>query len=105
MHSPIHIALTVLTLATSAVAQAPIIVDASGGPGSSFTSIQTAIEDAPAGARIVVRAGVYGGFVVDKNLSIVARSGVTITSGNTNSEAISIDSVPANWTPATSPSK
>jgi hypothetical protein len=55
------------------------IVDASGGAGSSFTSIAIAAATVPSGAVLQVVAGVYDPFVVSgKSLTILGQQGVVV---------------------------
>lgn len=65
--------------AGSVAAQSTYVVDDSGGPGVSFTSIQSAITAAAPGDVLVVRAGSYGAFTLDKELTIVGVTGVLVT--------------------------
>lgn len=68
-----------LGLSVGIAAQNTIVVDAANGPGSSFTDIQPAIQAASDGDRILVRAGIYGGFAIDgKGLAILGEPGVFI---------------------------
>ena len=77
---------TVLTAAASwcAVSRAapttgPTIVDDDGGAGVDFTDIQAAVDASADGDVIVVRAGVYGGFVVDdRRLTLLADPGAIV---------------------------
>ncbi|MFY9341915.1 MAG: hypothetical protein WAT39_05475 [Planctomycetota bacterium] len=58
------------------------IVDASGGPGSSFTTIVAAVAAVPDGAILLVRQGTYGPFnVLAKGLTILGEPGVIVTAG------------------------
>jgi hypothetical protein len=51
------------------------IVDDDGGPGVDFTDIPPAIAAASTGDLILVRTGGYSGFVLDKDLVVVADTG------------------------------
>ncbi len=54
------------------------IVDDNGGPGVDFTSIQAAINAASANDVLIVRAGTYASFTLDKGLRIVGEGGPLI---------------------------
>lgn len=54
------------------------IVDASGGPGFHFTDIPSAIAVAQQNDRVVVRAGIYSGFVLDKPLIVRGEAGARV---------------------------
>jgi hypothetical protein len=54
------------------------IVDVHNGPGTNFTSLQTAIISAAAGDRLLVRGGNYQPALVDRPLSIVGDGNVVI---------------------------
>ena len=93
-----RIAIAVLLLAVSSplLAQATLVVDANQGPGTQFTDIPPAIAAAAPGDVIVVRAGSYTGFTVNKPLSIVASSlGVVSITPPTGGLAFSIDRLPS----------
>lgn len=80
-------------LASLAGAQAQIVVDASGG--GHFTQIQPAIDVARAGDVIVVRAGTYGEFLLEKGVAIVGEPGSGLTPGSRGPGLIRIENVPA----------
>jgi len=75
-----------LVLATFALACSPalantLVVDAAGGPGSQFNDIATAIAASSSGDVILVRAGAYSPFTVDRGIVIVGSTGVLVTGG------------------------
>lgn len=81
-------------LASAAIAQT-FVVDAANGPGTNFTTIQAAVDAAPNGATIVVRAGAYPGFVaVGKGLGVLCDPGVTFAAQG-GFPAIRVQQVPA----------
>lgn len=78
--------LALLLFATAPLRASTIIVDASGGPGSQFTDIPPAILAAAPDDLILVRAGTYSAFTVDKRLTILGQGNVLsarITAQNT----------------------
>ncbi len=88
--------LCALLLIAAPVAAQPalLVVDAAGGPGSSFRTIQDAVVAAPPGARILVRAGDYAGVRIDgKPLTIVGEPGVVLS--NFSFAAIQVVNIPA----------
>ncbi len=65
-----------LSTACLLTAQTEWIVDAAGGGGSQFTDIQSAVDAAVDGDRILVRAGTYAGFTIDgKGLAVLGDPG------------------------------
>ncbi|MCA9205516.1 MAG: hypothetical protein KDA59_20830 [Planctomycetales bacterium] len=55
------------------------VVDAQGGPGSSFTDLPAAVAAVPDGAVLLVRAGNYSSFTIQqKGLTVLGDPGVTI---------------------------
>lgn len=71
--------LVALFFAASVSAQASFVVDASSGPGSQFTDIQTAVLAVPSGSVLVVRAGSYSPVLIDgKGLTILCDAGAAI---------------------------
>lgn len=71
---------TSILFATRAPAAEVLVVDAAGGPGSTFTAIQPAVDAAAPGDVILVRSGAYATFAVHaKPLSVVADTGHTVT--------------------------
>lgn len=61
---------------TAAAAQSVLVVDAAQAAGSQFTTIADAVAVAEQGDIVVVRAGVYGGVIInDKGLTITALEG------------------------------
>lgn len=90
-----------LTLSLPAFTLAPLsaqtiwTVDASGGAGSQFTDIPTAVATASAGDTVIVRPGNYIGFTVDKPIHVLGQPGATITAPGPI-EAIQIENIPAN---------
>ncbi len=74
-------ALAAIALAAPApiAAQAPIIVDAAGGPGAQFTQLQPAIDAAGPGAVLLIRAGTYRAFTLAKGLALVGEDGAIVT--------------------------
>jgi hypothetical protein len=71
--------LIALFLLDSVSAQASFVVDASGGPGSQFLSIQAAVQAVPSGSVLVVRAGSYSPVYIDgKGLAILCDAGAAI---------------------------
>lgn len=74
--------LPALLLASPVAAQSVWVVDASGGPGFDFGSIQTAIDTASDGDLILVRAGHYGGIhLVDGKQLVLQAEGVVSLGG------------------------
>lgn len=67
-------------LGGSAGASEVRVVDAFGGPGSEYTTLQSAIDAAGEGDLILIRAGNYGagGQIVGKSLSISAEEGASV---------------------------
>lgn len=72
-----------LALAASAARASTWIVDAAGGPGADFTDLPPAIAAATPGDVLIVRAGGYSSFVLDKGLAIVADPGADVLGGIT----------------------
>jgi hypothetical protein len=71
------VALLVLTAPLSA---GVLVVDAAGGPGTDFTSLQSAADAAASGDMLLVRSGDYGGLLIDgKALSVVADAGADVS--------------------------
>lgn len=66
-----------LALAAPSLAN-QIIVDASNGPGTNFTDIPPAVAAALPGDVIVVRAGSYNAFTVDRRLTVVGQGTVVV---------------------------
>src|SRR5262245_60159975 len=89
--------LSCVVLAASLSAQTTWIVDASNGPGTSFTSIQSAVDAAAAGDVILVRTGTYAGFSVSKGVRILGTPSFTVGS-SLSFTPIQIPGVPANET-------
>jgi len=57
-----------------------LVVDAAGGPGADFTSLQAAVDAAASGDLLLVRSGDYGGLLIDgKALSVVADTGADVS--------------------------
>ncbi len=81
-----------LALLFAAVAPAQVfIVDAAGGPGSSFTSISAAVASVPNGAVLQVRTGTYAPFAINgKGLTILGLGGVEISGAPFAAVSISI---------------
>ncbi|MEM6568958.1 MAG: hypothetical protein AAF957_11135 [Planctomycetota bacterium] len=79
MKSPIAALLLPLVLSASAVAQQTWVVDSMGGPGSDFTTIDAAIQASSNGDLILVEAGSYAGFRLDRSVRIIGRGSVTTT--------------------------
>ncbi|MBL8801006.1 MAG: hypothetical protein JNN27_03360 [Planctomycetes bacterium] len=69
-------------LAASASATSTYVVDDTPGPGVDFNSISAAIAFATPGDVLVVRPGNYLAFMLDKELTIVGASGVSIGPGS-----------------------
>jgi len=67
-------------LCASLAAQGQIyVVDASSGPGTSYTSIQAAVLAVPDGSTLIVRAGVYTPVLIDaKGLTILCEPNVLV---------------------------
>ena len=67
-----------LALAAASAAQT-FVVDAAGGPGSSFTDLPAAIAAVPDGAVLLVRPGTYTAFeIVGKGVSVLGGPGAVI---------------------------
>ncbi len=81
-------------------AQTVYIVDAAGGPGSSFRDLPQAVSRAPSGSCLLVRPGGYKPFVVfGKALKIKgAGPGKTVIRVSSNSQVLSILNVPGGGT-------
>lgn len=78
-------------LATASLAPAQsntFVVDDNGGPGVHFTDLPAAINASSPGDLLVVRAGNYSGFVLDKGLNIVGFG--VVQTGN-----VRVQSIPA----------
>jgi hypothetical protein len=100
MNSRIHLLAAVacgLLLAPAAAAQRLIIVDASGG--GAFTAINPAIESATHGDTILVRAGSYQSFRVDRGVSVIGE-GVVLLTAPVHYPSVTIAGVPAGQTAA-----
>ncbi len=67
-------AASALVFAHPTTAQATWVVDVQNGPGTHFTSLQSAIFTAAPGDRLLVRAGNYAPAVMDRPLTIVGES-------------------------------
>jgi hypothetical protein len=66
------------------------------GPSAPHADIQSAIDAASPGSRIVVAPGSYPGFVLDKPLSIIGEGGgVILTSANSENELLTVRNLPA----------
>lgn len=72
-----------LALATSTARASTWIVDAAGGPGANFTDLPPAIAAAAPADVLIVRAGSYSSFVLDKGLALVADPGANVLGGIT----------------------
>jgi hypothetical protein len=72
-------ALLVLAPSSALAGGAEWIVDLSGGAGSHFTDIQSAIAFAQPNDRVLVRAGNYSGFVLDKPIFVRGSVGTIVT--------------------------
>ena len=73
------IGLLVMSVVTPLVSQV-YVVDSFGGPGSSFTTIDSAVASVPDGAVVRVRAGQYQSFVIDqKSLTVLGEPGAWVT--------------------------
>lgn len=71
---PVNLAFSCL-LAASPLAAQTFVVDALGGPGSTFTDLPAAIAFAPSGSTLRVRAGTYSPFqIVNKGLTILGEN-------------------------------
>lgn len=93
-----HIArasLAALAFLAPAATQTIHTVDASGGAGSQFTDIQSAIFNASPGDTILVRPGSYEGFSVGKPLHILGSPAAIIDTPRTGGEIISLSNLPA----------
>lgn len=70
-----------LALAPPALAQT-YIVDANNGPGTSFTSIQTAVTTVASGSVLLVRPGIYTAFTIaNKGITVLADPGAAVALG------------------------
>ncbi|MBK7876863.1 MAG: hypothetical protein IPJ77_14150 [Planctomycetes bacterium] len=79
MHRILSCGASMLALALTPVASANTwVVDAANGPGSQFDEIGVAIAAAAPGDLILVRAGSYSPFVLDKGLTILADAGTDV---------------------------
>jgi hypothetical protein len=85
MRATFNVASAFLALALAARTPAhasTYVVDDNGGAGVNFTSIAAAVAASVDGDVLVVRAGSYGAFVLDKALTIVADDGATVGPGS-----------------------
>src|SRR5688572_32926121 len=69
-------AIAVAALAPAALAHT-WIVDQAGGPGSHFTDIPPAIAAASPGDVLIIRAGLYSSYTLDKGLTLLGESVAT----------------------------
>lgn len=88
----VRFAMTAL-LAASAAASSTYVVDDNPGPGVDFTSISAAVAFATPGDVLLVRAGNYGAFTLDKELTILGAFGVAIAQGSRIENVASPDGV------------
>lgn len=70
---------TIFVLLFAPLTAQTFVVDAAGGAGSQFTSIQTAVTTVPDGAVLLVRAGSYAPFsIVAKGLTVIGEPGAKV---------------------------
>ncbi|MBK8975032.1 MAG: hypothetical protein IPM29_03830 [Planctomycetes bacterium] len=76
----LRVAISGAVLALTTVAQStPWVVDSLGRPGSHFTSVQAAVQAAPPGQVLIVRAGTYVERVtIQRGVSLLAEPGTRI---------------------------
>ncbi len=73
--------LLTLSLSGAAASAQTFVVDDTSGPGVDFDSIVSALQAVPSGAILDVREGVYDGFTVQREVTIVGQpTGVFVTS-------------------------
>ena len=72
------LAIGVVTMAVPAQGRV-LVVDAAGGPGAQYTSLQTAVRAAAPGDTLLVRNGSYGGFTIGKALTLIADTDADVT--------------------------
>ncbi|MEM7199402.1 MAG: hypothetical protein AAF628_04000 [Planctomycetota bacterium] len=88
MARPLAVTLACTFFATSLAAQSTWVVDAAGGPGAHFTTLQSAVDFAVGGDTLLVRQGDYQEFTAwGKGLTILGDPGarvVDVTSGIVN---------------------
>ena len=73
------------------------VVDSAGGPGSSFTDLQTAIQTVPDGSVLRVRAGTYGAIdVFGKGVAILCDPGVLIAQPFSLTPPVRVSGLPSN---------
>ena len=75
-----HVSLT-LALTCLPAAAGTWIVDDDGGPGVDFTDIAPAIAAAAPGDSLLILAGIYSAFDLDKPLALVAQPGAKVQGG------------------------
>ncbi|MEM7517688.1 MAG: hypothetical protein AAF368_12300, partial [Planctomycetota bacterium] len=72
---------TLVVLPASALADV-LVVDQANGPGTDFVVLQEAIDFAMPGDALLIRAGTYPGFYLDKGISLIGQGGVTVDEGS-----------------------
>jgi hypothetical protein len=71
--------LAILVLLVAPLTAQTFVVDAAGGAGSQFTSIQTAVAAVPDGSVLLVRAGSYAPFaIVAKGVTVIGEPGAKV---------------------------
>ena len=85
--------LPLLALTFAPAAANTFVVDAANGPGSQFNEIAVAVAVAAPGDLILVRAGSYAPFVLDKGLSIVADAGADVLGSVTIQDVASVRAI------------
>lgn len=69
-------------------AQAVFIVDAASGPGTNYTSLQTAVGAVPDGSTLIVRSGNYGSVTIaGRAVAVLGEPGATVQQLGVNSTA------------------
>ena len=80
MQSSPFVGCLISVLLTAPVVADVHVVDATGGPGSDFTSIQAAVNAAADDDVVLIRTGSYVAFTIDNvSLSVLADSGSTVS--------------------------
>lgn len=91
--------LAALLASSCALAQTTWIVDATNGPGTSFTDVPAAVAAASSGDLLIVRPGNYTSFETNKGLTMLGGLGVRIARPQPlHASAVVVSGLPANET-------
>ena len=85
----LNTALAACLLALPLSAQAVLVVDDDGGPGVSFTDIQSAVDAAAPGDVLLIRSGDYGQVFIQKPLYVVADQDADVGVSRVDAQSIS----------------